>query len=349
MKRRLYEPTVFAKRLQEFLYDFSPESVGSSPNTLSAYCSAFRQYLLFCEQHDKIAADRLELSDFTVESVEAFLNWIEQDCGCKTATRNLRLSSIHAFCYYLIRKEPRYIGQVQQILAIKSKKYASKTFVDYLTVEETSAIIQAIDQTSSASKRDAVLISLMYDSAARVQEIADLTVGDIRLLTKDTSLVYLTGKGSKTRNVPLSTPTYELLINYFRAIGLHLSPADTPVFTNRKGEKLTRHGISYILKKYVDMAAGQLESLAKKTVSPHTLRHSKAMHLLHAGIDLIKIRDMLGHSSISTTEIYATTYDMDVATALRNAAGADAAEVPSWHKDPGIMERLAAFSRKKPT
>lgn len=347
MGRRLYEPTVFAKRLQEFLYDFSPESLGSSPNTLSSYCSAFRRYLLFREKHDNISADRLELADFTADSVDAFLNWIEQDCGCKTVTRNHRLASIHSFCYFLIRKEPRYINQMQQIIAIKPKKHASKTFVDYLTIEETSAIIRAIDQASSAAKRDAVLISLMYDSAARVQEIADLTVGDVRLLSKDTSLVYLTGKGSKTRNVPLSTPTYELLTNYLKETGLYSAPAITPVFTNLRGEKLTRHGISYILKKYMRLAAKQCASLAKKTVSPHTLRHSKSMHLLHAGIDLIKIRDMLGHSSISTTEIYATTYDMDVATALRNAAGADAAVVPSWHKDPGIMDRLAAFSRKK--
>lgn len=349
MKRRTYEPTVFAKRLQGFLYDFSPDSVGASPNTLATYCSAFRQYLSFCEQNSKISADCLELSDFTVESVEAFLNWIELDCGCKTVTRNLRLSSIHAFCYYLIRKEPRYISQLQQILAIKPKRCASKTFVDYLSIEETSAIIHAVNQASPTSKRDAVLISLMYDSAARVQEIADLTVGDVRLISKDTSLVYLTGKGRKTRSVPLSTPTYELLRNYFIETDLRSSSATSPVFTNRRGEKLTRHGIAYILKKYVILAATQTKSIGKKNISPHTLRHSKAMHLLHAGIDLIKIRDMLGHSSISTTEIYATTYDMDVATALRNAAGADVAVISSWHKDPGIMERLAVFSRKKST
>jgi site-specific recombinase XerD len=349
MKRRLYEPTVFAKRLQEFLYDFAPESIGASPNTLSSYCSSFRQYLSFREQNDKISADRLELSDFTADSVDAFLNWVERDCGCKTVTRNHRLASIHSFCCFLIRKEPRYISQLQQIIAIRPKKHASKTYVDYLTIEETSAIIKAINQTTPAAKRDAVLISLMYDSAARVQEIADLTVGDVKLLSKDTSLVYLTGKGAKTRNVPLSTPTYELLTNYLKETGLHSSKAATPVFANMRGEKLTRHGISYILKKYVLLAAPHCKSLAKKTVSPHTLRHSKSMHLLHAGIDLIKIRDMLGHASISTTEIYATTYDMDVATALRNAAGADSATVPSWHKDPGIMDRLAAFSRKKST
>ena len=349
MSRKAYEPTDFGKRLQEFLDDFSTESLGSSPNTLSSYCSTFRQYLFFREQCDKISADCLELADFTAESVEAFLKWVEHDCGCKTVTRNQRLASIHSFCYFLIRKEPRYINQFQQILAIKSKKHASKTYVDHLTIEETSAIIAAIDATSPATRRDAMLISLMYDSAARVQEIADLTVGDVKLLTKDTSLVYLTGKGTKTRNVPLSTPTYELLVHYLKETGLYSSPAATPVFTNRKGQKLTRHGITYILKKYVKMAAADCKSLSNKKISPHTLRHSKAVHLLYAGIDLIKIRDMLGHVSIATTEIYAVTYEMEVSKALRNAAGADAAVVPSWHKNPGIMDRLAAFSKKKTT
>jgi len=111
MTRGLYEPTGFAKRLQDFLYDYSPASMGSSPNTLSSYCSTFRQYLFFREKHDKITADNLELNDFTADSVEDFLNWVEQDRGCKAVTRNQRLASIHAFCYYLIRKEPLYIRQ----------------------------------------------------------------------------------------------------------------------------------------------------------------------------------------------------------------------------------------------
>jgi len=347
MKPKIYEPTDFAKRLQDFLSEYAPVSLGASQNTIASYCSTFRKYLAFQEQHNKIAPDQLKLSDFTMDSVDDFLKWLELDCECKTVTRNQRLAIIHTFCQYLIRKEPLYINQVQQILAIKSKRHAKKSFVDYLTVEETSAIIKSIDTETPLGKRDAVLISLMYDCAARVQEIADLTVGDIKLLTKDTSLVYFTGKGSKTRGVPLSTPTYDLLRHYFKDAGFDTVPARTQVFTNRNGEKLTRHGIAFILKKYVCDAAIIKESLAHKTISPHTLRHSKAMHLLHAGIDLIKIRDMLGHVSVTTTEIYATTYDMDISTALRDSSAAEANVIPSWHKDPGIMAKLAAFSRKK--
>jgi site-specific recombinase XerD len=346
MRLKAYKPTAFAKRLQDFLYDYSPASLGSSPNTLSSYCSTFRKYLSFREQHDKISADRLDMRDFTVESVEEFLDWIEQECGCKTTTRNQRMAALRSFCRYLVRKEPLYINQIQQILAIKPKKHANRTFVDYLTIEETSAIIKNISPSTPLGKRDAVLISLMYDSAARVQEIADLTVGDVKLFTGDTSLVYLTGKGAKTRSVPLSTPTYELLRIYFDEAELYSVSSGAPVFTNRNGQKLTRHGIAFILKKYVALASRHCESLSRKTVSPHTLRHSKALHLLHAGIDLVKIRDMLGHASVLTTEIYATTYDMDISMALRGASGADVAATASWHRDPGIMEKLAAFSRK---
>jgi site-specific recombinase XerD len=349
MKRDAYEPTIFAKRLQDFLYDYSPQSLGSSPNTLASYCVTFRKYLAYREQYDDIAADRLEMSDFTADSVEAFLDWIERECGCKTTTRNQRLTAIRSFCHYLIRKEPLYIDQIQQILSVRVKKCARKTYVDYLSIEETSAIIRSADSTTPMGRRDIVLISLMYDTAARVQEIADLMTGDVKLISKDTSLLYLTGKGAKTRSVPLSTPTYELLTAYFREVGLLEAPAKTLVFTNRAGNKLTRHGIAFILKKYVSLASRTCGSLAQKTVSPHTLRHSKSMHLLHAGIDLIKIRDMLGHASVTTTEIYATTYDMDIDRALRNASSAEAQETALWHRDPGIMERLAAFSRASAT
>ena len=347
MKLKQYEPTDFAKRIQEFLCDYAPVSLGVSQNTIASYCSTFRRYFAFREQKDKISPDNLKLNDFTADSIDCFLNWLENDCGCKPVTRNHRLACIHSFCHYLVRKEPMYIHRFQQILAVKPKKHAKKTFVHYLTIEETAAIINSINTETDLGRRDMALVCLMYDCGVRVQEIADLTVGDVKLFTKDTSLAYFTGKGSKTRNVPLSTPTYQMLGTYFEYTGLNTAPANTLVFTNRKGEKLTRHGISFILKKYVQSASLNCESIAKKNVSPHTLRHSKAMHLLHAGIDLIKIRDMLGHVSVTTTEIYASTYDMDISAALRNATSVNSDIVPSWHKNTGIMDKLSAFSRKK--
>jgi len=177
----------------------------------------------------------------------------------------------------------------------------------------------------------------------RAQELADLTVGDVKLYDEDTSTIYLTGKWSKTRAVPLSIPSFNLLRQYIQVMGL--TNAKTPLFVNRNGERLTRHGISLIVKKYAQKAKFDCPSLASKTITPHTLRHSKAMHMLQGGIDLIKIRDLLGHESISTTEIYAKTHDTDLRLAMTGANN-NLKELASWHNNPGIMSRLASYARK---
>jgi len=338
-----YIPSTFAKRLEEFLVDYAPQSEGISGNTIAAYCSTFRQLLSFNERQNNIPVESYDLKHFTADNVESFLNWIEQDCGCKTVTRNQRLAALHAFCKYLQRKETKHLSQFQQILAIKSKRHPTKAVVDYLTVEETAAITNAIDITAAQGVRDIVLISLMYDVAARVQELADLTVGNIKLYARDTSSVYLTGKWQKTRSVPLSTPSFELLHQYVLLMGLTEKSAS--LFVNRSGKKLTRHGIALILKKYTTRAELKCPSLVAKTVTPHTLRHSKAMHLLQEGVDLIKIRDFLGHESVSTTEIYAKTHDTDLRLAMSKLNEITPPQLPSW-RDPGIMARLASYSKK---
>jgi site-specific recombinase XerD len=235
---------------------------------------------------------------------------------------------------------------VQKILALKSKKHPVKKVVDYLTVEEMAAITDSVDITAPFGIRDVVLISLMYDLAARVQEMADLTVLDVKLYSQDTSSVYVTGKWQKTRSVPLSTPSFYLLKRYIEEAVV--PQKQSLLFLNRSGGKLTRHGISLILKKYVEKAKMKCPNLASKKISPHTLRHSKAMHLLKAGIDLIKIRDFLGHESVVTTEIYARTHDTDLRIALNAVSDLESPKATSWHSDPGIMARLASFAKKKP-
>lgn len=342
--KRNYTPSSFAKHLEDFLSVYAPTTEGVSLNTVASYCSTFRQLLSFNSHRYNIHPDSYDLKNLTLENVEAFLNWVEQDCGCKTVTRNQRLAAVHAFCTYLIKKEPIFIYQLQQILALKNKKHPTKTIVDYLTVEETAAITKSVDITAINGLRDVVLLCLMYDSAARVQEIADLTVGDVKLYGKDTSFIYITGKGQKTRSVPITTPTFEMLTAYFKVIDV--SDKNTPLFLNRDKEKLTRHGISLILKKYVEKAKCNCSDLAAKKISPHTFRHSKAMHMLQEGVDLIKIRDLLGHESITTTEIYVKTNDNDLRIESRAQREIVTSVNPSWHKDPGIMAKLASFGKK---
>ena len=339
-------PTAFSKHLEDFLCAYAPRSIGASPNTLSSYSYTFVKYLAYRESTDGISPDSFDLDIFTADSVDGFLDWMEHDCGCKTVTRNQRLSAIHAFCKYLSRKDVQRIHQWQEILSIKEKKHAVKKVVDFLRIEEMSAILKAIDIGNEAGKRDALLLTLMYDTAARVQEIADLRYGDLKLSTDKTSCVYLTGKGEKTRSVPLSTRTYQMLTHYIESRGF-TSPT-AYLFTNRMGKQLTRHGIAFILRKYATIAMAQCPGLSTKKVSPHVLRHSKAVHLLQGGVDLIKIRDLLGHESITTTEIYIRTLDTDLSVALAtNQNNPDGADIPSWHKNPDIMQRLRGLAKKR--
>lgn len=338
-------PTAFSRNIEDYLSVYAPNTLGVSDNTISSYSYTFVKYLDYREKNDSISPDELELEDFTAESVEAFLDWLEQDCNCKTVTRNQRLSAIHAFCRYLCRKEVRLLNQWQQILSVKEKKHAVKKVVDYLTVDETSAILKAVNTEDTSGKRDELMLTLLYDTAGRVQEIADLRFGDITLLTKNTSMVRLTGKGSKTRNVPLSTRTYEMLVPYIESSN---GSAKDYLFVNRTGKNLTRHGITYILKKYAAKAAETCPSIARKDISPHIMRHSKAVHMLQGGVDLSKIRDFLGHEHITTTEIYVHTVDTDLQVALAtNKNNAEGLEIASWHKDPNIMERLRGFGKRK--
>ena len=339
-------PTVFSKYVEDFLCAYGPQSIGASPNTLASYSYTFVKYLSYRENKDGITPDCFEIDEFTADSIDCFLDWLETECGCKTVTRNQRLSAIHAFCKYLSRKDVQRLHQWQEILSIKEKKHAIKKVVDFLTVEETSAIMKAVDITDYAGQRDALLLTMLYDTAARVQELADLKYGNIKLSTDKTSCVYLTGKGQKTRAVPLSTRTYTMIVSYMRFNDSH--KASDYVFVNRNGNQLTRHGIAYILKKYVSRAEEKCPALKYKDVSPHILRHSKAIHLLQGGVDLIKIRDFLGHESITTTEIYVRTLDTDLTVALAtNKNNPESAEIPSWHKDPCIMERLRGLAKKR--
>ena len=346
MKKVNYAPTAFSRNLENYLSVYAPGTLGASANTISSYSYTFVKYLAYREQIDHIPPDEMELEDFTADSVESFLIWLEEDCKCKTVTRNQRLSAIHAFCKYLCRKEVRLLNQWQQILSVKEKKHAVKKIVDYLTVEETSAILKAVNIYDKNGKRDELLLTLLYDTAARVQEIADLRFGDVSLLSNKTSMVRLTGKGSKTRNVPISTRTYEMLTPYIES---HRDGSSNDyMFVNRTGEQLTRHGITYILKKYTAIAAEICPSIKQKDVSPHILRHSKAVHMLQGGIDLSKIRDFLGHEHITTTEIYVRTLDTDLQVALvANKNSAEGLKLASWHNNPSIMDRLRGFGKKK--
>ena len=239
-------------------------------------------------------------------------------------------------------EEPQYMQQSQKILAIPIKK-TDKPPLMYLPLDSIKGLLEQPDRATIQGKRDAVLLSLLYDTGARVQELVDLKVCDIAL--NDTVTIILTGKGGKSRIVPVMKPTGELLKQYMEGSGL-TSPVygHNPLFTNRGNKPLTRAGVTYILKKY----AAQAQAMGVKDISaeitPHWLRHSKAMHLLQSGVNLVYIRDLLGHSDISTTEIYARADEKMKRKALMEAYSSPASdELPTWKKDKDLLDWLKSL------
>ena len=239
-----------------------------------------------------IPVERITLHVLSNELVIGFLDWLETDRKCSISTRNQRLAAIHSFFRYMQAEVPEGIFNYQKIATIPIKK-AKKTIVEYLSPEAVKLLLEQPDRYTSKGRRDLTLISVLYDLGARVQELIDIKVGDINLQAP--AVVTLTGKGNKTRRVPLMKNTAALLQNYLLEKKLEKPWLnETPLFTNTQHHKLTKEGVAYIIAKYVT-SARKISTLVPAKVKVHMLRHSKAMHLLQAGVNLIYIRDFLGH------------------------------------------------------
>ena len=300
-------PTCFARYMSKYLTEYLPGIQGVSYNTIASKRDAYILLLKYLDDAQNIKAEDVDIPLLSRETIIKYLEWLEKSRGSSVSTRNIRLAAIKSLFSYIQTQTPDYIYQCQQILSIPRKKEPGHT-LEYLTIEGIKSVLDAVETSSRTGFRDLTLLSLMYDSAARVQEIADLSVNDFR--AEKPSTLRLTGKGSKTRIVPLMSTTSDLVSKYISIYHpSYRGEYNVPLFSNRKKEKLTRAGIAYILKKYVKIAREKQPDLIPETVSPHGLRHSKSMHMLQAGVPLIYIRDFLGHSEISTTEIY---YDKQI-------------------------------------
>lgn len=334
------KPTDFAIQLSRYLGTYLPGQSGCSTNTVFSYRDAFSLLLIYCKDELRLPPHKLTLEQIDRHLVEGFLQWLETGRNCSVATRNNRLAAIHAFYTYLQYEEPHFLERCQEILSIPYKKAQKKT-MSYLTLDEMQALLTQPDVRSAAGRRDLTMLSLLYDTGARVQELADLTLGDVRLSSP--TVIRLKGKGNKVRLVPVMTPTEKLLRGYLEEHDPNYAVHHGyPLFCNRDGKKLTRAGIAYILKKYV-VQAQSLGSIPLQTVvSPHVLRHSKAMHLLQSGVNLIYIRDLLGHADVSTTEVYARADERFKREALMLAYPSPSPETEetAWQKDADLIDWL---------
>ena len=335
------KPTDFAIRLTNFLGEYLPNQKNVSPNTIKAYRDAFTLLLRYCRDRLAVSPENLMFDTLNAPMVLSFLKYLENEGNCSTRTRNHRLSVLHAFFRYLQTEEPARIAQCQQILAIPLKRCPRPT-VNYLTTEQLAEILVKPNLKTMWGRRDAVLLSILYDSGARVQELVDLSVRDVRLNTP--AQIRLTGKGRKVRVVPLMSATVDLLTHYMNEHRLNCSERiDSPLFFNRRGEHLSRSGIRYLLAKYTKDASKIRAGLSNR-ISPHTMRHSKAMHLLQAGNPPTIIQSILGHVDIRSTDIYARA-DMEMKrNALEKASEmAPSVTLPSWRNNKGLMDWLCSL------
>jgi integrase/recombinase XerD len=302
---------------------------GASPATIATYRDALRLLVVFAAQRIGKPPSRLAIEDLDRDVVLAFLDHLEQERGNGTRTRNARLAAIRAFFHHVVYHDPGHMGISQRILAIPGKR-ATRPALDYLRHEELEAILCAPDRTTLQGRRDHALLLFLGRTGARVSEAIGINVADLRL--DKPFQVLLRGKGRKERIVPLDEATARVV----RALcAENPAPRDhtAPVFINARGQRLSRHGVIHILQRTARIAASRCPALSDRCISPHTLRHTVAMHLLQAGVDLATIQAWLGHADLRTTHHYLEA-DMEMKQrALEKCTIGDAAPLRYQPKD----------------
>ena len=334
------QTTTLACTLRPFFTQHLPQVRGASPHTVRSYRDSLALLLRFAAAHVRRSVAQLDLDALTPDVIVAFLNDGEQARQNRSSTRNVRLAAIHAFFRFVASVYPEYLEQCQRILAVPFKRSTARV-IEYLEYAEIQAVLVTIDRTTRDGRRDYALLATMFNTGARVQEILDVRPSDVQLISP--AHVRLFGKGRKERLCPLWPQTAQLLRAYVSERGL--SPASTqPLFVNHRAAPLTRFGVRYLLAKYCDRARKTCSSLAGKRLHPHSLRHSAAVHLLKAGVDLVTISHWLGHASPNTTHRYAAI-DLETKraalTKARPTEGDDNAA--AWRSDATILEWLAAL------
>jgi integrase/recombinase XerD len=335
------KPTDFSVHLTNFLTHYLAAQRNLSPNTIMAYRDVFTLLLRFCRDVQGVALERLRLEQIDVSLVETFLDYLEKERKSSPRTRNHRLAAWHAFFRYVQAEAPTHMLQCQKILAIPLRRHA-RPAVAYLSKEELADILAEPDLRTADGRRDAVLLSVLYDTGARVQELIDLSVGDVRLDTP--AQLRLLGKGRKMRAVPLMGKTAQLLRDHIREHHLDRPEQfDKPLFQNARKQRLSRSGVRYILQKYLVKARNKRPSL-NRIVSPHTLRHTKGMHLLQSGISLDMIRDFLGHVDVKTTQIYARANLEMKRKALEKIDDSSPVQtIPCWQENKDLLNWLRSL------
>ncbi len=321
--------------IRRFLLEHLVTERNLARNTQRSYRDTLRLLLPRLALQSRTAIDVLEIEDLSSDAVRNFLAAIEQERGCTVATRNQRLSAIHALARFVGERSPEHLPWCGEVRNIPFKR-TGKNPLTYLEKTEIDALLAAPDPHTWQGQKDHALLLFLYNSGARASEAAAVKISDLDGDERHGGVVKLCGKGAKTRLCPLWPRTMAAL-----APLIARRPQDSPVFLNRYGAPVTRFGIHTLVERHAKRAREKVPSLAKKQVSPHTIRHTTATHLLRAGVDINTIRAWLGHVSIDTTNVYA---EVDLEMKAKALAACDTGgkghEKKMWRTNPHLMEFL---------
>ena len=335
----MYKPALLGPWVRRFLMEYLVGERNLSNNTQQSYRDTLTLLLPFTGKQKKKTVDLLVVEDLSSQVLRDFLDHLEKQRGCSIRTRNQRLAAVHAMARFIAERSPEHIAWAGEVRIVPFKRFDMPA-LSYLEKAEIDAILAAPDCRSPQGYRDHVLLLFLYNSGARVSEAAGLKITDLDLHPNTMSIVKLLGKGGKTRRCPLWAATAKGLITLIRE-----RPADQPVFLNRLGQSLTRHGIHEMLRRHVRKASASCPSLLRKRISPHTIRHTTATHLLRSGVDINTIRAWLGHVSIDTTNIYAEVDLERKAQMLAQCASLEpvAKRKTHWRDDTSLMAFLRSL------
>lgn len=325
--------------LRGFFCDYLPHLRGMSSHTVLSYRDSIKLLLQFLAKEKNASISDLDIKNIGADEIITFLDNLEKNRHNGISTRNVRLSAIHSFFRYLAGTHPEHIDRSQRILSIPFKRTHTR-IIEYLEFEEIMTVLQAVDRSKPDGRRNYILLALMFNTGARVQEIVDLKANDLQLSRPFSICIH--GKGRKERICPIWEQTAMLLHEYTEERGIDIRQPVT-VFINHLGTPLTRFGVRYILAKYLRNAAVVQPSLGKKRLHPHCMRHSTAVHLLKSGVDLSTIGHWLGHVSVNTTNRY-VSIDLEMKRkAIAKAKPPEYKTCPAeatWKRDPNIIEWL---------
>jgi integrase/recombinase XerD len=331
----MHETTALGPWIRRFLLEHLVSERNLAANTQRSYRDTMCQLLPFVSARLRKAVDRLAVVDVSSQLVREFLRDVETSRGCGIATRNQRLAAVHALARFVGEHSPEHIAWCAQVRCVPYKK-GTHAAVPYLHKTEIDALLACPDRHTPQGHREYALLLFLYNTGARASEASELIIADLHL---DCASVDILGKGRKRRQCPLWPATVEEL----RTLVVD-RPSQEPVFLNRCGRSMTRFGVHALVERVAAKAQAAMPSLATKRVSPHSIRHSTATHLLSSGVEINTVRAWLGHASLETTNVYAEINLEGKARALAKCE-IDLAPLPNkrWHADADVMRFLRSL------